>query len=167
MLERADAARTRLEQAAARSAEARQQLELALPGTGFESADAARAVLLPAAEAAALEAAVRAGQDEAARIGELFAGEELVLAAHERETEGPLAEEFVEQLRADAAAAERSARDAELAAGLAEKSVRTLDAIAADYAQLAAAGREPRERARAADRRRRRGPRRRETTPTA
>jgi exonuclease SbcC len=104
-------------------------------------------VLLPAAEAAALEAAVRAGQDEAARIGELFASEELVLASHELKTEGPLAEEFVEQLSADAAAAERSARDAELAAGLAEKSVRTLGAIAANYAQLAEAGREPRERA--------------------
>ncbi|MCB5293667.1 AAA family ATPase [Arthrobacter sp. SO3] len=147
VLERADAARTGLEQAATRSGEARQQLELALPGTGFESADAARAVLLPAADAAALEAAVRAGQDEAARIGELFAGEELVLAAHELETEGPLGEEFVELLRADAAAAERAARDAELAAGLAEKSVRTLGTIAASYAQLAATGREPRERA--------------------
>lgn len=147
VLERADAARTRVEQAAARSADARHQLELALPGAGFESADAARAVLLPAADAAALEAAVRAGQDEAARIEELFASEELVLAAHELETEGPLVEELVEQLRADAAAAERSARDAELAAGLAEKSARTLGAIAASYAQLAAAGREPRERA--------------------
>ena len=36
VLERADAARTRLEQAAARAAETRQQLELALPGTGFD-----------------------------------------------------------------------------------------------------------------------------------
>ena len=53
----------------------------------------------------------------------------------------------MEQLRADAAAAERSARDAELAAGLAEKSVRTLGTIAANYAQLAEDGREPRERA--------------------
>ena len=147
VLERAAAARARVEQAAARSGDARQQLALALPGTGFESADAARAVLLPAADAAALESAVRAAQDEAARIGELFASEELVLAAHELETEGPLAEERVEGLRADAAAAERSARDAELAAGLAEKSVRTLGTITANYAQLAAAGREPRERA--------------------
>ena len=147
VLERIDAARTRLEQAAARSAEAREQLELALPGTGFESADDARAVLLPAAAAAGLEAAVRAGQDEAARIAELFAAEELVLAAHELETEGPLPEQLVDQLRADAATAERSARDAELAAGLAEKSVRTLAAIATDYTQLAEAGREPRERA--------------------
>ena len=111
------------------------------------SADAARAVLLPAADAAALEAAVRAGQDEAARIEELFASEELVLAARELETEGPLAEGLVDQLRADAAAAERSARDADLAAGLAEKSVRTLGAIASSYAQLAESGREPRGRA--------------------
>lgn len=147
VLERADAARTRLEQATARSADARLQLELALPGTGFESADAARAVLLPAADAAALEAAVRSGQDEAARIEELFASEELVLASHELETEGPLVEGLADQLRADAAAAERSARDAELAAGLAEKSVRTLGAIAANYAQLAESGREPRGRA--------------------
>ncbi|BCW67594.1 nuclease SbcCD subunit C [Arthrobacter sp. NicSoilB4] len=148
VLERADAARTRLEQAAARSAEARQQLELALPGAGFDSAAAARAVLLSAPDSAALEAAVRDGQDEAARIEELFASEELVLALHELATEGPVAGELVEQLRADAAAAERSARDAELAAGLAEKSVRTLGTIAANYAQLAADGREPRERAR-------------------
>ncbi|HSO92216.1 MAG TPA: SbcC/MukB-like Walker B domain-containing protein, partial [Arthrobacter sp.] len=147
VLERADAARSRLEQATARSAEARLQLELALPGTGFESADAARAVRLPSADAAALEAAVRAGQDEAARIEELFTGEELVLAAHELETEGPIVEGLVEHLRADAAAAERSARDADLAAGLAEKSVRTLGAIGANYAQLAESGREPRERA--------------------
>ncbi|WP_346925077.1 SMC family ATPase [uncultured Arthrobacter sp.] len=147
VLERADAARTRLEQATARSAEARQQLELALPGTGFESADAARSVLLSAPDSAALEAAVRAGQDEAARIEELFASEEIVLAAHELAADGPVAGELVEQLRADAAAAERSARDAELAAGLAEKSVRTLGTIAANYAQLALDGREPRERA--------------------
>ncbi|HEX9229144.1 MAG TPA: SbcC/MukB-like Walker B domain-containing protein, partial [Arthrobacter sp.] len=147
VLERADAAGTRLEQAAVRAAETRQQLELALPGTGFDTADAARAVLLSAPDAAVLEAAVRAGQDEAARIGELFASEELVLAVHELETEGPLGEEQVEQLRAEAAAADRSARDAALAAGLAEKSVRTLGTIAANYARLAEDGREPRERA--------------------
>ncbi|MDI3212958.1 SMC family ATPase [Arthrobacter sp. AL12] len=147
VLERADAARTLLEQAAARSAEARLQLELALPGTGFESADAARAVLLPAAEAAALEAAVRAGQDEAARIAEHFASEEIVLASRELETEGPLAGGLVDELRADAAAAERSGREADLAAGLAEKSVRSLGALAANYAQLAESGREPRGRA--------------------
>jgi DNA repair protein SbcC/Rad50 len=147
VLERAEAARTRLEQAEARMADAREQLERALPGAGFGSAEEARAVLLRATDAAALEAAVRAGQDEAARIQELFAGEELLQAAAERETEGPLAETVLEQLRAAAATAERSAREAALAAGLAEKSRRTLGRTAADFARLAAAGREPRERA--------------------
>ncbi|MCU1547403.1 MAG: family ATPase [Arthrobacter sp.] len=147
ILERADAARNRLDQATARTADARQQLELALPASGFESADAARAVQLPALEAAGLEAAIRAGQDEAARIEELFAGEELALAARELESAAPLREDVLEQLRADAEASERAAREAILASGLAEKSVRTLGRIAADYAERAAAGREPRERA--------------------
>ncbi|MDI3242558.1 SMC family ATPase [Arthrobacter sp. AL08] len=147
VLERAEEARNLLEQASGRSAEARRQLELALPGTGFASAEAARGALLPAAAAAALEADVRAGLDEAVRIEELFASEDLVLAAHELATEGPLAAELVERLSAEAATAERAARDAELEAGLAEKSVRTLDTIADTYVQLAAAGQEPRERA--------------------
>ena len=70
-----------------------------------------------------------------------------MLAAHELATEGPVAEELVDQLPADAAAAERSAGDAELAAGLAEKSVRTLGTIAADDAQLRRTDeKEPRER---------------------
>jgi exonuclease SbcC len=147
ILEQADAAWNRLEQAQTRTADARQQLELALPASGFASADAARAVLLPAPEAAGLEAAIRAGQDEAARIEELFAGEELALAARELESVGPLADDVVEQLQAQAAASEQAAREAMLASGLAEKSVRTLARIAADYTARAAAGREPRERA--------------------
>ncbi|WP_427130632.1 AAA family ATPase [Pseudarthrobacter sp. S9] len=147
VLERADTAQLRLEQAGARTAASRQQLDLALPAAGFESADAARAVLLPPLDAAGLEAAIRAGQDEAAKIQELFAGEELALAARERESEGPAGNDVVDQLQATAAASERAARDAVLASGLAEKSVRTLGRIAGDYAELAAAGREPRERA--------------------
>ena len=147
VLERAEAARTRLEQAGIRAADAREQLERSLPGSGFESAEEARAVLLRTMDAAALEAAVRAGHDEAARIQELFASEELVLAAAELETEGHFEETALEQLRAAAAAAEGSAREAALAAGLAEKSRRTLGRTAADYARLAADGREPRERA--------------------
>jgi exonuclease SbcC len=147
VLDEADAARTRLEQAQTRTADAGRQLELALPASGFESADAARAVLLPVPEAAGLEAAIRAGQDEAARIEELFAGEELALAARELASAGPLANDFLQQLQADAAASEGAARAAILASGLAEKSVRTIGRIAADYTAGAAAGREPRERA--------------------
>lgn len=147
LLERTEAARTSLEQARLRTADARRQLEQALPDSGFESADAARCVLLPAPDAAVLEAAIRAGQDEAARVGELFAGEELTLAARELEADGPLDAAELEQLRAEAAAAERTARQAVVAAGLADKSVLTVRRIAGDYTRLAASGQGPRERA--------------------
>ena len=147
ILERAEAARTRLEQATARTAEARAQLEQALPAAGFASAQAARAVLLPAADAGGLEAAIRSGRDESARIEELFAGEELALAAREREAGDPVGAGALEQLRAGAAAADLAARQAGLDASLAEKSVRTLGRIAGEYAARAAQGREPRERA--------------------
>ena len=147
VLEQADAAQSAMEQAAARTAEARQQLEQALPAAGFTTETAARAALLPAPEANSLEAAIRAGQDEAARIQELFAGEELALAAAERAAGDLVSDAALEQLQAESAAAERMARDAVLAAGLAENSVRSLGRIAGDYAELAAAGREPRERA--------------------
>lgn len=147
VLERADAAQSALEQAGARTAEARRQLDQALPTTGFSTEAAARAALLPAPEATGLEAAIRAGQDEAARIQELFAGEELVLAAAERAAGELVSEAALEELQAASAVAERQSRDAELAAGLAENSVRTLGRIAGEYAELAAAGRAPRERA--------------------
>jgi exonuclease SbcC len=147
VLERADAAQSAMEQAGVRTTEARQQLEHALPAAGFASETAARAALLPAPEANSLEAAIRAGQDEAARIQELFAGEELTLAAAERVSGDLVSDAALEQLRTESAAAERTARDAVLAAGLAENSVRSLGRIAGDYADLAAAGRGPRERA--------------------
>lgn len=147
VLERADAAQTGLEQAAMRTAGARTQLEQALPDSGFDTAGAARAVLLPAAEAAGLEAAIRAGQDEAARIGELFAGEELALAARERESGSPVGDGILEQLRLESAASERAAKDAVLASGIAEKTVQNLARIAGDYTAAAAAGKEPRDRA--------------------
>ena len=147
VLERADAAQSATEQACARTAEVRRQLEQALPAAGFATETAARDALLPASVAAGLETAIRAGQDEAARIQELFAGEELALAAAERAAGDLVSDTALEQLRAESAAAERSAREAILAAGLAEKSLRTLGRIAEDYAELAAAGREPRDRA--------------------
>ncbi|RKR18592.1 AAA family ATPase [Arthrobacter oryzae] len=147
VLERADAAQSAVEQAVARTAEARRQLEQALPAAGFTSETAARAALLPAPEANGLEAAIRAGQDEAARIEELFAGEDLSLAAAERAAGDLVSEAALEQLRTESAEAERTTLEAVLAAGLAENSVRSLGRIAGDYADLAAAGREPRERA--------------------
>ena len=147
VLERAEAAQTRLEQARTRTAEARTQLEQALPQSGFDSADAARAVLLPAADAAGLETAIRAGQDEAARIDELFASEELTLAARERESGSPVEDGFLDQLRLEAAESEHAAKEAVLASGFAEKTVHNLARIAGEYAQSAAEGKEPRDRA--------------------
>ncbi|MET3809080.1 SMC family ATPase [Arthrobacter sp. UYEF3] len=147
LLERADAAADGLEQARARTADTMALLDQALPASGFDSAAAARAVLLPAPDAAGLEASLRAGHDEAARLEELFAGEELALAARELATDGPVDPGMLDQLRADSAAADRNAREAVLASGLAGKSVRTLGGISAQYAEQAAAGRGPRDRA--------------------
>jgi exonuclease SbcC len=147
VLEHADAAHSAHEQAAARTAEARRNLEEALPGAGFSTEAAAREALLPAPVATSLETAIRAGQDEAARIQELFAGEDLALAAAERAAGNIVSDAALEELRTESAAAERKAREAVLAAGLAENSLRILGRIAGDYADLAAAGREPRDRA--------------------
>ena len=147
VLERADAAQSALEQAAARTEEARRQLEESLPAAGFSTETAAREALLPAPVSTGLETAVRAGQDEAARIQELFAGEDLALAAAERAAGDLVSDTALEQLKTETAAAESAAREAVLAAGLAENSLRTLGRIAGDYAELAAAGREPRDRA--------------------
>ena len=147
VLEHADAAHSAHEQAAARTAEARRNLEEALPGAGFSTEAAAREALLPAPVATSLETAIRAGQDEAARIQELFAGEDLALAAAERAAGDIVSDAALEELRTESAAAERKAREAVLAAGLAENSLRILGRIAGDYADLAAAGREPRDRA--------------------
>ena len=147
VLEHADAAQSALEQAAARTAEARRQLEQALPAAGFSTETAAREALLPAPVATSLETAIRAGQDEAARIQELFAGEDLALAAAERAAGDLVSDAALEELKTESSAAERKAREAVLAAGLAENSLRTLGRIAGDYAELAAAGREPRDRA--------------------
>lgn len=147
VLEHAHAAQSALEQAAARTAEARRQLEQALPAAGFSTETAAREALLPAPVATRLETAIRAGQDEAARIQELFAGEDLALAAAERAAGDLVSDAALEELRTESAAADRKAREALLAAGLAENSRRTLGRIAGDYAELAAAGREPRDRA--------------------
>jgi exonuclease SbcC len=147
VLEHADAAQSALDQAAARTAEARRHLEQALPGAGFSTETAAREALLPTPVATSLETAIRAGQDEAARIQELFAGEDLALAAAERAAGDIVHDDALAELRTESAAAERKAREAVLAAGLAENSLRTLGRIAGDYADLAAAGREPRDRA--------------------
>ena len=147
-LEKTVQAQTQLDQAEARLADARQQLELALPDAGFSTAADARAQLLGTAEAAALQAEVRAGQDEQARVAELFASEEVVLALEEQAAGLVPDEEQLEALRSAAAQAEEAARAAGLAAGMAKRCVASLDSIVAKYQDLACSGNAPREHAR-------------------
>lgn len=146
-LEKAAGARAQLEKANSRAEEARRELERALPEAGFSTAEEARAQLLAAAEAAALQAEVRAGQDEQARIAELFASEELVLALQEAASDPVINEDLVAELQAAAAGASQEARDADLAAGLAARCVESLATIGREYRQLAGSAREPREHA--------------------
>jgi exonuclease SbcC len=162
VLEQADAARKQRDQAADRLAEARGELDRALPEAGFASAAEARDALLPGPEAARLESAVQAGRDEEVRLEELFASEELVVAAEEQAARERAATEQaagesgagsgaaavdLDVLRTEAEQAARAAKDVELAAGLARQAARTLGRLQAEYGELAESGREPRERA--------------------
>ncbi|MFC9352316.1 AAA family ATPase [Arthrobacter sp. NPDC057013] len=157
VLEQADAARKQLDQAADRLAEARSELDRALPEAGFASAAEAREALLPGPEAARLESAVKSGRDEEVRLEELFASEELMVAAEEQAAREQTAGESgagsaaaavdLDVLRTEAEQAAKAAKDVELAAGLARQAVRALGRLHAEYGELAASGREPRERA--------------------
>ncbi len=146
-LEKAVEARAQLEKANARAEEARLELERALPDAGFGTAEEARAQLLAGAEATALQAEVRAGYDEQARIAELFASEELVLALKEAAADPVVAGDLVAELQAAAAGASQEARDADLAAGMAVRCAESLAIIGTEYRQLAGSAREPREHA--------------------
>jgi exonuclease SbcC len=147
LLEKAKAAETEAERAAARAAEVGSQLHKDLPAAGFASVEEARGVLLSSAQARTLESFIRAGQDEVAKVEELFAGEDLILAAREVAAKDSISNEELEQLREDVLAAERAARDTALASGMAAKSVATLRSIVAEYQELHEATRLPRERA--------------------
>ncbi|WP_426990349.1 AAA family ATPase [Pseudarthrobacter sp. Y6] len=146
-LEKAVEAQVLLSRAKARAAEARIQLELALPEAGFSSDVEARAQLLSANDADALLAEVRAGQDEQARIAELFASEDLLLALTEESAHPLVDEALLAELQAAAEQAGQEARGADLAAGMALRCVESLAAVRTDYEQLAGSGRVPRERA--------------------
>ena len=147
-LEKMVQAQTQLDQAEARVADARQQLELALPDAGFSTAEDARAQLLGTAEAAALQADVRAGHDEQAKVAELFASEEVMLALEEQASGLVPDEAQLDSLRSAAAQAEGLAREAALAAGMAKRCVTSVDAIVAEYQERAGSGNAPREHAR-------------------
>ena len=146
-LEKAVEAQALLSRAKARAEEARIQLDLALPEAGFSSDMEARAQLLSASEADALLAEVRAGQDEQARIAELFASEDLLLALTEQAAHPAVDEALIAELQAAAEQAGQEARAADLSAGMAVRCVESLGTIRNDYEQLAGSGRIPRERA--------------------
>ncbi|HKU04107.1 MAG TPA: SMC family ATPase [Arthrobacter sp.] len=148
VLDKAVEAQARLDAARLQAAEARDALEQALPGAGFASADDVRSQLLDAADLAVLEAAIRAAQDEAARVAGLFESDDIVLAQEEAAGGFVADEERLASLRLDAAAARNQAREADLAAGLAARCLESLKTIAADYEALAGSSREPAERAR-------------------
>jgi DNA repair protein SbcC/Rad50 len=147
VLDKAVEAQARLDAARLRSAEVQEHLELALPAAGFATAGEVRGQLLAAAEAAALEAAIRTAQDEAARVAGLFESEDIVLALAEA-ADGFLADEDqLAALRLEAAAAQNAAREADLAAGLATHCLESLESITAEYHDLVRSCREPAERA--------------------
>lgn len=152
ILEQADAAQSQLDQAAARLVEARSELDRALPEAGFGSDAEARQALLPGAEAARLESAVKAGRDEEVRLEELFASEELVAAAQEQAARehhngSAAAAADLDLLRTEAEQAALAAKDVELAAGMARQAARTMGRLRVEYVELAESGRAPRERA--------------------
>ncbi|MFF1880909.1 AAA family ATPase [Pseudarthrobacter sp. NPDC058196] len=147
VLDKAVEAHSRLETVRAQAAEAEENLELGLPGTGFASAADIRSRLLGTADVAALEAAVRTARDEAARVAGLFESEDLVLAMAEAGDGFAPDDERLESLRTQAAAAHHDAREADLAAGLARRCLAALASIAAEYEDLVSSSREPAERA--------------------
>ncbi|WP_045730589.1 AAA family ATPase [Pseudarthrobacter chlorophenolicus] len=148
VLDKAVAAQAALTAAQSQADDALEQLELALPAAGFATADEARGQLLDSVDADGLQAEVRAGQDEAARVRELFAAEDLVRAAEEKSGGFDPNGERLAALESDAAGARERAREADLAAGMAARCLASLAAISRDYAALAGSAREPAERAR-------------------
>jgi len=148
MLGKAVDAQAELGSAKAQAAEALEQLEQALPEAGFATAEEARTHLLAASEAAALEAEMRSAQDEAARVAELFASEDIVLALEESAAGLAPDEQQLAALQAEAATALKEARDADLAAGLARRCLESLTSIRTGYEELAGSARGPAERAR-------------------
>ncbi|MEV7637569.1 SMC family ATPase [Pseudarthrobacter enclensis] len=147
VLDKAVEAQESLDAAVARAAEAQAQLGEALPGAGFSTDEEARLQLLGSAEAARLQAEVRAGQDEAARVRELLAAEDIVRALEEQSEGFEPDDSRLAVLEEQAAGAREQARQADLAAGLASRCLASLAAIGKEHETLAGSAREPAERA--------------------
>lgn len=141
-------ARVQAESASARLAEAVHQLEAALPGSGFTDEAEAADALLPESEAASLKAAIRAGQDEDARLAELLDSADLVLARAELADGNVVDEAELEQVRGLARDAEETAREAGLQAAVAARSVDSLARIRAELETVLEESLVPQEKAR-------------------
>ncbi|WP_159702072.1 AAA family ATPase [Arthrobacter sp. 18067] len=138
-----------MERAQQAQSEAVASLDKALPDSGFGSAEEARRELLPPADVVGLEKDVTDFDTETARLDELFASEDLVLAAKEVQIgELPLPEPELVEAKVHAASAGDAARTAAVAAALAGKSAEAVGRFRDDYNTFAEAGREPRNRAR-------------------
>jgi exonuclease SbcC len=149
LLQSAADADREMERSRQAQSEAAASLHKALPDSGFGSAEEARKELLPPADVVGLEKDVADFDAEAARLDELFASEDLVLAAKEVHIgELPLPEPELAEAKLHAASAGDAARTAAVAAALAGKSAAAVGRFRDEYGTLAQAGREPRQQAR-------------------
>ncbi|SDW36488.1 exonuclease SbcC [Arthrobacter sp. cf158] len=138
-----------LERAGQLQRDAAASLDRVLPESGFHSAEEARRELLSPADVVGLEKDLADFDAETSRLDELFAGEDLVLAAKEASIgELPMPEAARAEAKLLANKAAEDARSAALAAGLAGKSAEAVVQLRADYHLLAASGEEPRKKAR-------------------
>ncbi|TQS92148.1 SMC family ATPase [Arthrobacter sp. TS-15] len=148
LLQAAVDAERELEQAQQACEAAAASLDKALVESGFASADEARREILPPADVVGLEKDLADFEAESSRLDELFAGEDLILAAKEASIgELPLAEAELAEAKLLASKAADDARAKELAAGLAGKSADAVARLGKEYRTLAQSGREPRRRA--------------------
>ncbi|WP_311213475.1 MULTISPECIES: SMC family ATPase [unclassified Arthrobacter] len=149
LLQAATDADRNVESAGQAQADAIASLGRVLPESGFGSAEEARRELLPPADVVGLEKDLADFDAESSRLDELFAGEDLVLAAKEVSIgELPLPEAELSGSKLLATDAAEKARAAALAAGLAGKSSEAVTRFRKAYLALAHAGKEPRNKAR-------------------
>ncbi|WP_309072924.1 SMC family ATPase [Paenarthrobacter sp.] len=142
-----DAARE-MERAEQARGDAAASLEKALPKSGFSSADDARREILAPADVVGLEKDLADFDAESSRLDELFASEDLILAAKEASIgELPLGGAELAESKVIASNAVDTARAKALSAGLAEKSAGAVARLRREYHTLAQAGSEPRTRA--------------------
>nr|WP_306422901.1 SMC family ATPase [Paenarthrobacter aurescens] len=149
LLQAAADADRELEHATQAKDDAAAALERALPESGFETAEEARRELLSPADVVGLEKDLADFDAESSRLDELFASEDLVLAAKEASIgELPLPGAELTDIKLEASRAAENARAAALLAGLAGKSAEVVARFRAEYLELAQAGKEPRNQAR-------------------